>query len=92
MEPNSILPVLVTAVVVIIVVSVGAAIALWWQPRPQARKAIRRTWFALTVLSVLAVVIFWVSTALIGNRSTVDRGLQQKQQNELQQRLQNGGH
>ena len=92
MEPNSLLPVLVSAVVVIIVVSAAAGLGLWWQQRPRIRLVIRRTWIALTVFSVLGVVIFYVSTAMVGKSATLDRSLQQKQQDELHQRLQTGGH
>ena len=93
MGPSSILPVLVTAVIVVLVASVAAAIALWWEKRPAFRQIISRVWIVVTVLSVLAVFVFWISTAMTGSKSpTVDRSLQQKQNNELRQRLQGGGH
>ena len=92
MEFNSALPVLVTAVITILLVSAGAGLALWWDPRPRIRLLVRRVWFAVTALCVLGVAIFLTGTALVGNRSHVDRALQQKQQDELRQRLQSGGH
>jgi ABC-type sugar transport system permease subunit len=93
MEPNSVLPVLLTAVVVVMVASVGAGIALWWSPQSRIRQIIRRAWFVVAVLATLAVVIFWISTMFgASDRSGVNRSLQQRQQDELHQRLQKGGH
>lgn len=93
MEPSSVLPVLVTAVIVILVASVAAAIALWWEKRPEFRQIVARTWIVVTILSALAVVVFWISTAMTGSKNpTVDRSLQQKQNDELGHRLQRGGH
>jgi predicted PurR-regulated permease PerM len=93
MEPNSILPLLATAVIVVIIASVVAAIVLWWDTRPGVRRIVRRTWFVVTVFGLLAVVIFWISTMFgASDRATVDRSLQQKQKNELHQRLKAGGH
>ena len=93
MGPNSVQPVFVTAVVVILIASVVAAIVLWWDPAPRTRQIVRRAWFVVTVLSALGVMIFWISTAMIGTGySTVDRSLQQKQQDDLHKRLKTGGH
>ena len=92
MGPNPILPVLVTAVITIVIASVAAAFALWWINEEQTRKIIRRVWFALMVLSVLGVAVFWISTTMIGPGSSIDRSMQKKQSDELQERLHKGGH
>ena len=93
MEPNSIQPVFVTAVVVVLVASVAAALVMWGDARPRTRHMVRRAWLVVTVLSALGVMIFWISTAMIGTgHSTLDRSLQQKQQDDLHQRLKTGGH
>jgi hypothetical protein len=93
MEPNSILPVLITAVIIVLVASVAAALVLWWNKEPRVQQLVRRAWLALIVLSALAVAVFWISTAMIGlGRSTPDRSLQQKQSDELHRRLEKGSH
>ena len=93
MEPSAILPVLVSAVIVVLVASGAAILALWWEKRPAFRQVISRVWIVVTALSALAVLVFWISTAMTGSKSpTVDRSLQQKQNAELRHRLQGGGH
>ena len=94
MTPNSYLPVLVPGIIVLLVVSVAAALALAWTKEPQAQQIVRRVWLGVSVLVVLGVAVFWISTAMVqGPRGgTVDRNLQQQQQNELQRRTQGGGH
>ncbi|HUO99376.1 MAG TPA: hypothetical protein VMU01_11950 [Rhizomicrobium sp.] len=94
MGPNSMLPALVTALIVIIVASLGAGFALAWETRPRIRQLVRRLWLAVTVLSVAGVGIFWIGTAMVSRPglTTVDRGMQTQQQGELHKRLQDGGH
>ena len=94
MELNAILPALVPAVITLIVVSVVAGLALAWTRQAEARRWIGRIWLAAAVLVVAGVVVFWVSTALVQgpHRTSVDRGLQDRQQQDLRRRLQDGGH
>jgi len=87
------LPVIVPGMIVLIVVSVAAALALAWTKDSAAQLLIRRVWIGVSALVVVGVVVFWVSSAMVGTREpTVDRGAQQQQQNDLQDRLKNGGH
>jgi undecaprenyl pyrophosphate phosphatase UppP len=94
MDLNSNLPVLVPAVVGLIVISAAALLALAWIKQPEARQLVRRAWIVMSVLLVGGVVIFWISTAMVegSHRSAIDRSLQEKQEDELHQRLQNDGH
>jgi hypothetical protein len=94
MELNSNLPVLVPAVITLIVVSGAAALAMAFNRQTSFRQLVVRVWLAAAALIVGGVVIFWISTAMVEGprRATVDRSLQQRQQNELQQRLQKGDH
>jgi small neutral amino acid transporter SnatA (MarC family) len=94
MDLNSNLPVLVPAVIGLIAVSAAAALALAWVKQPQVRRWVWRSWLAAAILIAGGVVIFWISTAMIQGprRSTIDHSLQERQRQELQQRLRNGGH
>lgn len=94
MSPNSNLPVLVPGVIVILVASVVAVLALAWVKDAQARQMIRRAWIGVSVLVVLGLAVFWISSAMVrqGPGGTVDRSLEQQQQNDLQRRAQSGGH
>jgi len=90
---NSSLPALVPAVTVFIVISIAAGLTLAWNSRPQVQLIVRRAWLVATIVLVGGVAIFWLSTAIVGtHRPTVSRSLQQQQQDELRQRLKNGGH
>ena len=90
---NSSLPALVPAVIAFVVISVAAGLTLAWNGRPQIRLLVRRVWLVATIVLVGGVAIFWLSTAMVGtHRPTVTRSLQQQQQDELRQRLKNGGH
>ena len=94
MEFNSNLPVLVPAVVAIIVVSAAALLALAWNKQPNVRRLVTRVWLGAAVVIAGSAFIFWISTAMVEGprRAAPDRGLQERQQQELQQRLQKGGH
>jgi hypothetical protein len=94
MELNSNLPVLVSAVIALIVVSVAAALTLAWGRRPRLRTLVGRLWLVAVVVIVVGVGVFWISTAMVEGprRATVDRSLQARQQEELRLRLQKGGH
>ncbi len=94
MELNSNLPLLVSAVVALIVISVAAGLALAWTREQGARRLLIRTWIVLAVIIAGGALVFWVSTAMVEGprRATVDRNLQAQQQDELRRRLQNGGH
>ena len=94
MELNANLPALVPGVITLIAVSVAAGLAFAWTKQAQARRWIGRIWIAATVLVAAGLVIFWVSTVMVQGprRAGVDRSLQDQQQQELQKRLQSGGH
>ena len=94
MDYNTVLPVLVPGAIILIVVSVVAALALAWVKDGQIRQWVRRGWFATVVVLIAGSAIFWVASAMVEGpeRSTVDRSLQQQQQDELSQRLSEGGH
>ena len=91
MMPTSLLPALVTTVIVLIAASVIAALALYWTTDLRAKQIVRRVWLAIVILTVLGLAIFWIGTAMIGT-STVDRSMQQQQQDDLHKRLGKGGH
>jgi hypothetical protein len=93
MDLNASLPALVPAVIALIVVSVGAVLALAWDRQPQFQTLVRRIWLVAAIVIVGGVAIFWISTVLVGSKHpTVSRSLQQQQQDELRERLQKGGH
>jgi hypothetical protein len=94
MDFNANLPVIVPGVVALIVVSAAAAFVLAWSREARIRLIVRRAWIACVALIVLGVVAFFVSTLMVeGPRhGVVDRTLQHKQHDELQQRLKDGGH
>ena len=94
MDYNAVLPVLVPGVITLVVVSVAAAFALAWVKDAQVRLWVRRGWLAAVVALFAGGAIFWVASAMVEGpeRSTVDRSLQQQQQDELHQRLGEGGH
>jgi uncharacterized membrane-anchored protein len=94
MEFNSNLPALVPAVIALVVVSVGAGLALAWNRQAQFRKYVIRAWIGAAVVIVGAVVVFWIATALVEGprRAPIDRSLQERQQQELRERVQKGGH
>jgi phage-related minor tail protein len=91
---NSLLPALVPAVIALVVVSVLAAFALAWDRGPDMRLIVRRAWVLASTFIILSVAIFWIATAMVEGprRATIDRSLQQHQQDELQRRLRHGGH
>jgi len=83
----------VPGMIVLIVVSVIAALALAWTKDAGAQQLIRRAWMAISAMVVTSVVIFWVSTHMVSTQQpSVDRSLQHQQQDDLQQRIQHGGH
>jgi hypothetical protein len=87
------LPVIVPGMIVLIVISVAAALGLAWTKDAGAQVLIRRVWMALSAMVVVGVVVFYVSSGMVATRApTVDRSVQQQQQSDLQQRIQNGGH
>ncbi|HKD22378.1 MAG TPA: hypothetical protein VKB71_10205 [Rhizomicrobium sp.] len=92
LNPN--LPVLVPAIITLIVISVAAGLVLAWNDRPQIRMLVSRAWIVGVVIIVSSVGIFWISTAMVEGpkRTMVPRTLQQQQQEELRQRLKEGGH
>jgi len=94
MELNSNLPVLVPAVIALLVISLAAALALAWRRQPAFRRLVGGLWLAATVIIVGGAAIFWISTAMVEGprRATIDHSLQDRQQDELRQRLQKGGH
>ncbi len=93
MDLNSSLPALVPAVIALIVVSVAAGLALAWDRQPQFQLFVRRAWLLAVIVIIGGVAIFWIATALVGSKHpTVSRSLQQQQQDELRERLKNGGH
>ena len=91
MMPTSLLPALITAVIVLIVASVVAGLALFWTSEPRARQTIGRLWIVVVIFTVLGLAIFWIASAMVGH-GVVDRGMQQQQQHELEKRLEKGGH
>ena len=94
MEFNASLPVLVPAIIGLIVVSAAAAFGLAWTKQPEVRRWIRRAWIVAAVVLVGGIAIFWISTAMVQGppRATVERAMQEQQQEELRQRAQQGGH
>jgi Na+/H+-dicarboxylate symporter len=92
MNLGSNLPAILPAMITFIVVSVLAVFALAWNKQPQIQELVRRTWLFVSVLALVGVAVFWISTTMVQPGATVDHRLQEQQQRELQQRLQNGGH
>ena len=94
MDYNTALPVLVPGAIILIIVSVVAALALAWVKDGQIRRWVRRGWLATVVVLIAGGAIFWAASAMVEGpeRSAVDRSLQQQQQDELHQRLGEGGH
>jgi len=94
MDYNYNLPVLVPAVISLIVISLAAALALASSRRPEFRRWVRRLWVAATAIIVVGAGVFWIATAMVQGprRATLDHSLQDRQQEELRQRLQRGGH
>lgn len=92
MDMNAFLPTLVPAAIGLTVVAVAAVLALSWVKQPEAQILVRRAWLGLSVLIVLGVVVFAIASSVGTHRPSVDRSLQQQQQDELHQRVQNGGH
>ena len=93
MDLNSILPAFVPAVIGLVVVSIAAVLVLVWNKRPDVQRLVRRIWLVAVICIVAGLLIFWIATVLVGSgRPTLDRSLQQRQQNELDQRLRSGGH
>ena len=92
MDLNAFLPTLLPAAIGLIVVAVAAVLALSWVKQPEAQTLVRRAWLGLSLLIVLGVVVFAIASGVGTHQPSVDRSLQQQQQDELHQRLQNGGH
>jgi hypothetical protein len=92
MDLNAFLPTLVPAAMTFVVVSVAAMLALFWIKQPEAQTLVRRVWVGVSVLIVLGVAVFAIANGVGAHEPSVDRSLQQQQQNELHNRLQTGGH
>jgi hypothetical protein len=94
MDMNRYLPALVSAVVALIVFGAIGLVALNWATSERQRLLIRRALLVLVLVTVGGPLIYWLSTWAVegGQRHTVDRGMQQKQQDELRQRINKGGH
>jgi hypothetical protein len=94
MDINRYLPVLVSAAVTLIVFGAIGLLALNWSTSAGQRLWIRRALLVLVLVTVGGPVIYWFATwAVEGTqRHTIDRSLQQQQQDELHQRVHKGGH
>jgi Na+/melibiose symporter-like transporter len=94
MEYNSNLPALTPAVIALIVISIAAGLSLAWNRQARFRRFVIRAWIGAAVIIVGGAVVFWISTVMVEGprRATIDRSLQQHQQDELRERMQKGGH
>jgi hypothetical protein len=88
------LPVLITATVTLLVLGTAGLLALNWTKSAVIRVWIKRAMLVLLLLTVGAPLIYWFMTWGVEGtpRHAIDRSLQQKQQDELRQRIQKGGH
>ena len=94
MDANTYLPVLISALVMLIVFGSIGLLALNWTASAYARLWIRRALFVLLLVAVGGPFIYWFATWGVEGvpRHAIDRSMQQKQADELRQRVQNGGH
>lgn len=94
MDLNLYLPALVTGVIILFVFGTIGLLALNWTTSPQIRLWIRRALLVLVLVVVGGSLVYWFATFGVEgtSRHTIDRSLQQKQQDDLHKRVQEGGH
>jgi glucan phosphoethanolaminetransferase (alkaline phosphatase superfamily) len=94
MDVNRYLPVLLPALVTLVALGAAGLIALNWTRSAVAHLWIKRALVVLVLITIGGPIIFWFMTWAVEGppRHTIDRSLQQRQQNELQRRIQQGGH
>ena len=94
MDLNRYLPALIPAVLALVVFGTAGLIALSWTNSVVMRLWIRRALFLLVLACFGGPFVYWIATWGVEGmpRRTIDRSLQQQQQEELRQRLQHGGH
>lgn len=94
MDLNRLLPALIPAAIALFVLGTIGLLALNWASSAQERLWIKRALIVLVVVSVGGPLIYWFATWGVEgtSRNAIDRSLQQKQQDDLNRRLQEGGH
>jgi hypothetical protein len=94
MDVNRYLPALISAVVTLIVFGSVGLLALNWVTSARQRLWIKRALLVLALIALGGPAIYWLTTWAVERppRHAIDRSMQQKQQNELRQRIQKGGH
>lgn len=94
MDVNRFLPALLPSVAALVVLGAAGLIALNWTTSPEGRLWIRRALLVLVLVTVIGPFVFWFMTWGVEStpRHAIDRSLQQRQQDELQKRVREGGH
>ena len=94
MDLNRYLPALIPAVLALVVFGTVGLVALSWTNSVVTRMWIRRALFVLVLVAIGGPLVYWIATWGVEGtpRRTIDRSLQQQQQQELRQRTQHGGH
>ena len=94
MDLNRFLPALVSAVIILFVFGAIGLLALNWTNSPRARLWIKRALLVLVLVVVGGPLVYWFATWSVEGtaRHAIDRSMQQKQQDDLRKRLQEGGH
>ena len=94
MDLNRYLPSLIPAVLALVVFGTAGLIALNVTQSVTMRLWIRRALFVLVLVTIGGPLVYWIATWGVEGtpRRTIDRSLQQQQQQELHQRIQHGGH
>lgn len=90
---NQLLPVILPGVITLLVLAVFLGFFYAWVKDPEVRKIVRRVSIVLVACTLLAVAVFAISTYAVQPQDTLDReARQERQQNDLQRRLDAGGH
>jgi len=91
---NRFLPALITAVILLLVFGTLGLLALNWTSSAQARLWIKRALFVLLLACVGGPLVYWIATWGVEgtSRHAIDRSMQDRQQDDLHKRVQEGGH
>ncbi len=91
---NRFLPALIPAVIALFVLGTIGLLALNWTRSAQVKLWIKRALFVLVLVTIGGPLVYWFATWGVEgtSRHAIDRSLQQKEQDDLYKRVQEGGH
>jgi hypothetical protein len=91
---NRLLPALIPAVIALFVLGTLGLLLLNWVSSAQVRLWIKRALLLLVLLVIGGPLVYWFATWGVEGtpRHAIDRSMQQKKQDDLQKRVQTGGH